>query len=142
MRDFNGTEARESWVGRPASAARPSAALCPYPINSGVMVVSPLGEAAWRERIVRPMRRREVASYDGGDQGAINTLLYGPAALYGAGLEGHMRLHPRYNVLGRTAKHAAKQRVESANCPATLESCAPLVCPAALVCPGATASLC
>ena len=142
MRDFNGTETREGWVGRPASAARPSAALCPYPINSGVMVVSPLGEAAWRERIVRPMRRREVASYDGGDQGAINTLLYGPAALYGAGLEGHMRLHPRYNVLGRTAKHAAKQRVESANCPATLESCAPLVCPAALVCPGATASLC
>ena len=46
MRDFNGTEARESWVGRPASAARPSAALCPYPINSGVMVVSPLGEAS------------------------------------------------------------------------------------------------
>ena len=37
---------------------------------------------------------------------------YGPAALYGAGLEGHMRLHPRYNVLGRTAKHAAEQRVE------------------------------
>ena len=142
MRDFNGTETREGWVGRPASAARPSAALCPYPINSGVMVVSPLGEAAWRERIVRPMRRRDVASYDGGDQGAINTLLYGPAALYGAGLEGHMRLHPRYNVLGRTAKHAAEQRVESANCPATLESCAPLVCPATLVCPGATASLC
>jgi len=44
MRDFNGTEAREEWVGRPASAARPAAALCPYPINSGVMVVSPLGE--------------------------------------------------------------------------------------------------
>ena len=53
------------------------------------------------------MRRREVASYDGGDQGAINTLLHGPAALFGPGLEGHMRLHPRYNVLGRTAKHAA-----------------------------------
>ena len=76
MRDFNGSEAREDWVGRPASLARPSATLCPYPINSGVMVVSPLGEAAWRERIVRPMRRREVVSYDGGDQGAINTLLY------------------------------------------------------------------
>ena len=108
MRDFNDSEAREAWVARPASAARPSAALCPYPINSGVMVVSPLGEAAWRERIVRPMRRREVVSYDGGDQGAINTLLYGPAALYGTGLEAHMRLHPRYNVLGRTAKHASE----------------------------------
>ena len=48
MRDFNGSEAREDWVGRPASLARPSATLCPYPINSGVMVVTPLGEAAWR----------------------------------------------------------------------------------------------
>ena len=53
-------------MGRPASLARPSATLCPYPINSGVMVVTPLGEAAWRERIVGPMRAGEVASYDGG----------------------------------------------------------------------------
>ena len=69
----------------------------------------PLNLTAFNEIIVEPMRNGIFASYDGGDQGIINTMLYGKLRLFGADFERHARLHPMYNVIARHAKHTEQK---------------------------------
>ena len=82
---------------------RPPAFQCPFIIQSGIMVLSPLGEAAFNEQLVRPIVAGAVHSYDGTDQGLISTLIYGSQRLFGE--DGFARLHPKFNVIFRNARH-------------------------------------
>jgi len=101
---FNVSEDRERYVARSAAELRPSPAVCPYIVQTGIMVISPLEEHVFREHVVAPMRNHSVASYDGTDQGAINTLLYS-RKLFG---DAFARLHARYNVIARYRGHSQR----------------------------------
>ena len=70
-------------------------------MQSGVMMLEPLNTTAFNELIVAPVRSGQVHSYDSGDQGIINTLMY-ERRFFG---DAYMRLHPMYNVIARHAKH-------------------------------------
>ena len=89
-----------------AAAAASDQALpaCRYELNSAVMVVSPLGPEAFRQQVLEPVQANVVRSRDGGDQGAINQLLYAKK-LWG---DRHTVLHSRYNALARV--HALRPR--------------------------------
>lgn len=88
-----------SHKGAAAAAAASEQALpaCRYELNSAVMVVSPLGPEAFRQQVLEPVQANAVRSRDGGDQGAINQLLYA-RKLWG---DSHTVLHSRYNALAR-----------------------------------------
>ena len=99
-------DAQRSYLLRRPSELQPPMERCPYIVQSGVMSLVPLPPPQFAARVVAPVGRGEVLSYDGGDQGAINTLLYdGRHAVWRDGLA---RLHPAYNVLARTQKHSAR----------------------------------
>ena len=73
---------------------------CRYELNSAVMVVSPLGNAAFQRDVIEPIQSGTVPSRDGGDQGAINQLLYS-RRLFG---DGYSVLPSRFNALARVHK--------------------------------------
>ena len=86
-----------------ASDAMPPSHVCSYIYNTGVMMIEPLNASDFEQRVVQPWRRGDVHSYDGSDQGAINSLLY-EFQLFNA--REQARLHPRYNAVARWARHA------------------------------------
>ena len=83
------------------SQVSPAPESCPYILQSGVMMLKPLSLAAFNEIIVDKVSTGTVRSYDSSDQGIINTMIYKHRIVGDA----YMRLHPRYNVIARHAKH-------------------------------------
>ena len=79
---------------------------CPYVLQTGVMMLHPLNSTAFNEVVVGPVSKGHVATYDQGDQGIVNTLIYGPTRLFG---DKYVRLHPMYNVIARHAKHTERK---------------------------------
>jgi hypothetical protein len=80
----------------------PAPSRCPYVLQSGVMMLQPLNLTAFNTLIVGPVANGRISTYDGGDQGIITTLVYGKTRMFG---DSYMRLHPKYNVIARHAKH-------------------------------------
>ena len=84
---------------------------CPWIFNTGCAVLTPLSARAFNAELVRPMLNASIDTYDGSDQGILNTLLWGARRLWGAR---YAILHPRYNVIGSQAAHAARGGLEAA----------------------------
>jgi len=103
IRQFNITENRLRYVARSAADLRPRPNECPYIFQTGAMVITPLNLARFNAEVVGPLQHSSVQSYDGTDQGAINTLLYGAARIFG---DAYARLHARYNVIARHRSHS------------------------------------
>jgi hypothetical protein len=82
---------------------RPPPWECPYMFNTGLFVVRPLNLSTFNAAFVEPMRNGSIATYDGTDQGIINTLLYGRRKLWG---DHWAVLHPRLNNIAGHSKHA------------------------------------
>ena len=101
-RDYDLGRDGRPYVGLRVHELSPTPAKCPYVIQSGVMMLRPLNLTAFNALIVDPIRAGAVFTYDSGDQGIISTLMYGPRRLFG---DAYLRLHPRYNVIARHAKH-------------------------------------
>ena len=72
---------------------------CVYEVNSGVLVVAPHNQSAFRSEVVAPVACGRVVSRDGSDQGALNSLVHGHGALGGRPAP----LHPSYNAVMRNA---------------------------------------
>ena len=102
QKNFSKPQLSSTYVGLRIDDWVPAPDRCPYILQSGVMVLTPLNLTGFNEAIVGPVSRGEVSSYDGGDQGIITSLTYGSARLFG---NAYMRLHPMYNVIARHAKH-------------------------------------
>lgn len=102
LRTFNYSQLSRTYVGIRIGDWSSTPQQCPYIIQSGVMVLTPLNLTAFNRYIVGPVARGEVHSYDHGDQGIISSLMYGSQQLFGSS---YMRLHPLYNVIARHAKH-------------------------------------
>ena len=94
------------YVGLRVAEVTPPPSRCRYIMQSGVMMIHPFNLTAFNELIVAPVRHETVKSYDSGDQGLINSLIYGPLQLFGTS---YMRLHPMYNVIGRHARHTEQK---------------------------------
>ena len=78
---------------------------CPFMLNSGLLVLRPLSGAAFERDVVQPMRSHVINTYDGGDQGIFNTLLYGERRQWG---DRWAVLHPRFNVIAHSRFHAER----------------------------------
>ena len=104
IKEFNVSEDAQRYVARDAAVLRPPPSACPYIVQTGIMVLSPFGLDRFNAEVVEPMRSHVVQSYDGADQGAINTLLYS-RRIFG---EGFARLHARYNVIARYRSHSER----------------------------------
>eukprot|EP00966_Prymnesium_polylepis_P297100 6864384-Prymnesium_polylepis.1 len=74
------------------------------------MLLTPLGLREFNERVVSPLRNRSVSSYDGTDQGALNTMLY-KHLVWGSR---YAILHPRFNVVARGLKSSESRTMKSA----------------------------
>lgn len=101
-RDYDMRRDAHSYVALRSTDISPAPSKCPYTVQSGVMTLTPMNLTAFNELVVEPVSAGKVFTYDGGDQGIINTLMYGPRKVFG---DRFMRLHPRYNVIARHAKH-------------------------------------
>ena len=86
---------------------------CTYEFNTGVLVVRPLGAAAFDELVVRPVRCGVVATRDGSDQGLFNSLVHSRKIF---GPRGFGTLPSQYNMLHRVynVRPPAWQRVDPA----------------------------
>mmetsp|Transcript_4405 Transcript_4405/g.11530 ORF Transcript_4405/g.11530 Transcript_4405/m.11530 type:complete len:394 (+) Transcript_4405:152-1333(+) len=102
QRNFTSSQLSTSYVGKYIREWSPPPEPCPYILQSGVMVLSPLSLTTFNDLIVGPVFRGEIQSYDAGDQGLITSFTYGSYKLFG---DSYMRLHPMYNVIARHAKH-------------------------------------
>ena len=80
---------------------------CAYEFVTGVFVVTPLPPGKFVRQIIEPVCAGRVPSRDGGDQGAIASLIYGHR-LFGAAEGGVARLSVRYQASVRmhTAQRA------------------------------------
>ena len=67
------------------------------------MVVRPLNASAFRDEVLEPVRGGALGSRDGGDQGALNSLLYARGT-FGAVGAGARVLPSTYNALARVAR--------------------------------------
>ena len=85
---------------------RPPPDECPFIINAGLLVVKPLNTTAFNAEFVEPMKRHAITTYDGGDQGIVNSLLHGPRKLWGA--DRWAVLHPRFNNVARGRLHSER----------------------------------
>jgi len=83
---------------------------CPFILNTGLMLLTPLGLREFNERVVSPLRNRSVSSYDGTDQGALNTMLY-KHLVWGSR---YAILHPCFNVVARGLKSSESRTTKSA----------------------------
>lgn len=102
QKNFSKAQMSSSYVGWRIGEWKPQPDQCPYILQSGVMVLTPLNLTGFNALVVGPVSRGEVQTYDAGDQGLITSLTYGPQKLFG---DSYMRLHPMYNVIARHAKH-------------------------------------
>lgn len=84
---------------------QPPTAECPFMLNAGLLVIRPRNLSSFNEEFVKPMRNESIASYDGTDQGVVNTLLHGRRRLWA---NNWAVLHPRYNNVARLRLHAER----------------------------------
>lgn len=106
-RTYNVTGDGQPYVGQRVPEFWPPPSRCPYIIQSGVMMLQPLNLTAYNKLIVEPVSRGLVSTYDSGDQGIISTMMYSTKwRLFG---DAYMRLHPRFNVIARHAKHTEQK---------------------------------
>ena len=102
QKNFSWLQMSTTYVGMRIGDWKPAPDKCPYILQSGVMVLTPLNLTGFNELIVGPISRGEIQTYDMGDQGIITSLTYGSQRIFG---DAYMRLHPMYNVIARHAKH-------------------------------------
>lgn len=74
-------------------------------LNSGLIMLRPFSGATFERDVVQPMRSHVINTYDGGDQGIFNTLLYGERRQWG---DRWAVLHPRFNVIAHSRFHAER----------------------------------
>mmetsp|Transcript_18145 Transcript_18145/g.46433 ORF Transcript_18145/g.46433 Transcript_18145/m.46433 type:complete len:346 (+) Transcript_18145:56-1093(+) len=103
---YNMSVDRQNYTFMRPSEYAPSPSECPYMLNTGLMVIRPLSLVAFNRYFVEPMRNLSIRSYDGTDQGIVNTLLYGTQKLWG---DRYAVLHPRYNVVAKD-RHDSERR--------------------------------
>jgi len=78
---------------------------CRYEMNSAVVVAHPWNVSAFNSEVVLPVTRGDLGSRDGGDQGVLNSLVYGRQA-FG---EAWALLPSAYNALARVHQLRPKQ---------------------------------